>query len=158
VKSFSPLRLWLTRRLAISRLDAMTVRLRLAVLAVVSLLALGAGLMVPHLRPATSEAAVSRLQYFLGCKDGRASVTLLWSGGDPTARLQWVDLSAQNNGWLSGTFSGAGPFASDVASYDWTGLASKSRYFVRFNQLLQNNSWDTSATYYIDTIDCTPRN
>jgi len=114
--------------------------------------------MVTHLRPATSEAAVSRLQYFLGCKDGRASVSLLWSGGDPNARQQWVDVSAQNNGWLPGTFSGAGPFGPDVASYDWTGLASKSRYFIRVNQLLQNNSWDASATYYIDTIDCTPRN
>jgi tripartite-type tricarboxylate transporter receptor subunit TctC len=39
----------------------------------------------------------------------------------------------------------------------WTGLASKSRYYVRVNQLLQNNSWDASETYYIDTIDCTPR-
>ena len=136
----------------------MTVRLRSAVLAVVALSALGAGLVAAHLRPATSEAAVSRLQYFLGCKDGRASVSLIWSGGDPSARQQWVDLSVQNNGWLSGTFSGAGPFAPDVSTYDWTGLASKARYYVRFNQLLQNNSWDTSLTYYIDTIDCTPRN
>ena len=135
----------------------MTVRLRFAVLTVVSMLALGASLAVPHLRAATSEAAVSRLQYFLGCKDGRASVSLMWSGGDPNARQQWVDLSAQNNNWLPGTFSGAGPFAANVASYDWAGLASKSRYFIRFNQLLQNNSWDASETYYIDTIDCTPR-
>jgi hypothetical protein len=45
-----------------------------------------------------------------------------------------------------------------VASYEWGGLSSKARYYVRFNQLLQNNSWDASETYYIDTIDCTPRN
>jgi hypothetical protein len=136
----------------------MTIRLRFAVLTLVALSAFGAGVAASHLRPATSEAAVSRLQYFLGCKDGRASVQLIWSGGDPNARQQWVDLSAQNNGWASGTFSGAGPFAADVSSYDWTGLASKARYYVRVNQLRQNNSWDASETYYIDTIDCTPRN
>src|SRR3954454_9622002 len=113
----------------------MTVRLRFAVVAVVSMVTLAAALVAPHLRPATSEAAVSRLQYFLGCKDGRASVSVLWSGGDPNARQQWVDFSAQNNSWLAGTFSGAGPFTPDVASYDWTGLASKSRYYVRFNQV-----------------------
>ena len=136
----------------------MTRRLRFKVLTIVSMLALGAGFMVPHLRPATSEGAVSRLQYFLGCKDGRASVSLMWSGGDPNARQQWVDLSAQNNGWQSGTFSGAGPFGPSVASYDWSGLSSRSRYYVRINQLLQNNRWDASETYFIDTIDCTPRN
>src|SRR4051794_21958111 len=105
----------------------MTIRLRFAVLTVVSMVALDAVLVVPDWKPTTSEAAVSRLQYFLGCKDGRASVSLLWSGGDPNARQQWVDFSAQNNSWLAGTFSGAGPFTPDVASYDWTGLASKSR-------------------------------
>ena len=136
----------------------MTGRLRFLILTAVSFLALGTGLVVPHLRPPTSEAAVSRLQYFLGCKDGRASVSLIWSGGDPNARQQWVDVSAQNNGWLPGTFSGAGPFAANVASYDWSGLTSKARYYVRVNQLLPNNSWDASETYYIDTIDCTPRN
>ena len=135
----------------------MTVRLRFAVLTVVSMLALGAGLAVPYLRAVTSEAAVSRLQYFLGCKDGRASVSLIWSGGSPNARQQWVDLSTQLNYWVPGTFSGAGPFEANVSSYDWTGLASKSRYYVRVNQLLPNNSWDASETYYIDTIDCTPR-
>ena len=136
----------------------MTVHLRLAVLTFVAMLALGAGLAVPHLHSETSEAAVSRLQYFLGCKDGRASVSLMWSGGSPNARQQWVDLSAQLNYWVPGTFSGAGPFEANVSSYDWTGLASRSRYYVRVNQLLQNNSWDASETYYIDTIDCTPRN
>jgi len=136
----------------------MTVRLRFAALTVVAMMALGAGLMLPHLRAATSEAAVSRLQYFLGCKDGRASVSLIWSGGSASARQQWVDLSTQNNGWAAGTFSGAGPFAADVSTYDWTGLTSKGRYYVRVNQLLANNSWDSSDTYYLDMIDCTPRN
>jgi hypothetical protein len=136
----------------------MTVRLRFAVLAVGVMLALGAGLVVPHLSATTSEAAVSRIQYFLGCKDGRASVSLIWSGGSSTARQQWVDLSAQNNGWAAGTFSGAGPFPADVSTYDWTGLASKARYYVRVNQLLQSNRWDASETFYVDMIDCTPRN
>ena len=136
----------------------MTVRLRFAVLTFVAVLALGAGLIVPHLRAATSEAAVSRLQYIMGCKDGRVVVYFTWSGGSPTARQQWVDVSTQLNYWVPGTFSGAGPFEANVSSYDWSGLTSKSRYYVRVNQLMQNNSWDASETYYIDTIDCTPRN
>jgi hypothetical protein len=148
----------LTVEVAIPTLEEMTLRLRFALLMAFAVLALGAGLAVWHLGASTSEAAVSRLQYFLGCKDGRASVSLIWSGGSPNARQQWVDVSAQNNGWLPGTFSGAGPFTADVSQYEWTGLASKARYYVRVNQLLPSNLWDASQTYFIDTIDCTPRN
>ena len=137
----------------------MTSRMRFAVLTVVSMLALGAVLLVPHLRAGTSEAAVSRLQYSMGClRDGRVSVYFLWSGGSPNPRQQWMDLSTMNNNWIPGTFLSAGPFGPNAESFDWNGMTPNTRHFVRVNQLLQNNSWDASATYYIDTIDCTPRN
>ena len=84
-------------------------RTRFAVLALVSFLALGAALVVPHLRHATSEAAVSRLQYSMGClRDGRVSVYLLWSGGATNPRQQSVDLSTLNNNWIPGRFSPPG--------------------------------------------------
>ena len=136
----------------------MRTRTRFAVLAFVSFLALSAGLVVPHLRHGTSEAAVSRLQYSMGClRDGRVSVYLLWSGGATNPRQQWVDLSTLNNNWIPGTFLSAGPFGPNAQSFDWNGMTPGTRHYIRVNQLLQNNSWDASQTYYIDTIDCEVR-
>jgi hypothetical protein len=135
----------------------MSLRIRLAVLAAISVLALGGGLLLP-MRADESEAAVSRLQYSMGClKDGRVTVYFLWSGGNANPRQQWIDISTQNNSWLPGTFLSAGPFGPNAQSFDWNGMTPDTRHFVRVNQLLQNNSWDASPTYYIDTIDCTPR-
>ena len=130
-------------------------RTRFAVLTVVAFVALAAALVVPHLRHGESEAAVSRLQYSMGClRDNRVSVYLLWSGGSPNPRQQWVDLSTQNNGWLPGTFISAGPFGPNADHFDWNGLTPGVRHYVRINQLLQNNSWDPSLTYQIDVTDC----
>src|SRR5688572_22311392 len=128
---------------------------RIAVLAIVAFFALGAALVVPHLHAVPTEAAVSRLQYSQGClRDGQVSVYLLWSGGVPNPRQQWIDVSLENNGWLPGTFISAGPFGPNAQSFDWNGLRPSSRHYVRINQLLQNNTWDTSPTFVIETPGC----
>jgi hypothetical protein len=130
-------------------------RTRIAVLAAVSFIALSAALIVPHFMPGRSEAAVSRLQYSMGClRDKRVSVYLLWSGGNPNPRQQWIDISLQNNDWLPGTFISAGPFSGNADHFDWNGLLPGARHYVRINQMLQNNSWDPSQTYVIETPDC----
>src|ERR1044071_5027267 len=127
----------------------MSLRIRLAVLVVVSLVALGGALVLPG-RVGESEAAVSRLQYSMGClKDGRVTVYFLWSGGTANPRQQWIDLSTQNNNWIPGAFLSAGPFGPNAQSFDWNGMMPNTRHFIRVNQLLQNNSWDASPTYYI---------
>ena len=121
----------------------------------VSLVALSVTLAVRHVRHGDSEAAVSRLQYSMGClRDGRVSVYFLWSGGAASPRQQWIDLSLLNNGWLPGTFLSAGPFGPNAQSFDWNGMLPGARHYVRINQLLQNNTWDASPTYVIDTTDC----
>jgi hypothetical protein len=133
----------------------MAARVRFSLLVFVAFFALGAALVLPHLRGAPSEAAVSRLQYSMGClRDGRVSLYLLWSGGTPDPRQQWVDLSLQNNGWLAGTFLSAGPFGPNADYFDWNGIQPGARHYIRVNQLLQNNVWDASPTYQIDAITC----
>jgi hypothetical protein len=133
----------------------MSARIRLLLLVAVSFVALGGALLVPHLRSEPSEAAVSRLQYSMGClRDGRVSVYLLWSGGTANPRQQWVDISTQNNGWLGGTFLSAGPFGPSADHFDWNGVLPGTRHYIRVNQLLQNNVWDASPTYQIDTTTC----
>jgi hypothetical protein len=128
---------------------------RFGLLLVVAFLAFGAALVAPHLRSEPSEAAVSRLQYSMGClRDGRVSLYLLWSGGTPNSRQQWVDISLQNNGWLGGTFLSAGPFGPNADHFDWNGLLPGARHYIRVNQLLQNNVWDASPTYQVDMITC----
>src|SRR5215216_2618508 len=105
-------------------------RTRVAVFALVSFLALSAALVVPHFRHGTSEAAVSRLQYSMGClRDGRVSVYLLWSGGNSNPRQQWVDLSTLNNNWIPGTFISSGPFGPNAQSFYWNGVTAWTRHY-----------------------------
>jgi hypothetical protein len=133
----------------------MSSRTHFAVIVAVAFVALGAALLVPHLRAETSEAAVSRLQYSQGClRDGRVSIYLLWSGGNNNPRQQWIDLSTENNGWLPGTFISAGPFGPNAQSFDWNGLVPTTRHYVRINQMLQNTTWDTSPTFVVETPNC----
>src|SRR3954447_1550389 len=97
----------------------MSLRICLFVLAVFSVVALGGALLLP-IRAGESEAAISRLQYSMGClKDGRVTVYFLWTGGSPNPRQQWMDISTQNNNWIPGTFLSAGPFGPNAQSFDW---------------------------------------
>jgi hypothetical protein len=103
---------------------------------------------------APAQAAVS--QIFLGhsCAGGAATVSISWSGNDPAALQQWVDLSIFDNGWQDGTFLSAGPFAASTTSHEWGGLASATGHFIRVNQQMADGQWDSSQTYYFVTAAC----
>jgi hypothetical protein len=112
-------------------------------------------LLAMQVRPATvSEAGNQQLSLDMQCSSQGVSVFFSWTGASPDASEQWVDLSLHNNGWQQGTFLGAGPLAPSAASHTWDGLISNAVHFVRINQLLPNGAWDSSATFYFQTIDC----
>lgn len=121
------------------------------VLLVVALIAVGA-----VVAPATprAEAGADRLLTQQFCEGGRVKVTFSWTGGNPAALEQWLDLSVFNNGWLDGTFIWAGPLNGGLATYTWEGLTAATQHYARVNQQLGNRSWDPSPTFPFMTISC----
>jgi hypothetical protein len=122
---------------------------------IVVVVALAAG--APGLRQPRAEAATSALFYSQVCQtDGRVQVHFFWTGNDPGALQQWLDLSLFNNGWLTGTFLGAGPLAPATTDLVWSGLIPDAIHYVRVNQLEPGGFWDPSPTFFFQTLACAP--
>jgi hypothetical protein len=66
---------------------------------------------------------------------------------------QWFDVSFQNNGWLWGTFQGAGPIASGQNTFVWEGFVPGMRHYLRVNTLTFYG-WYESQTYSFTTRTC----
>jgi len=106
----------------------------------------------PSAGPALAEA--NQLFLSQSCAGGKANVTFSWLGNDPSALQQWLDLSSSETGWLTGSFSSAGPLAAATTSYLWEGLEANALYYARVNQQLSDGSWDSSAIYQVQTMGC----
>jgi hypothetical protein len=81
---------------------------------------------------------------------GGVQMTVGWSGSDPSALQQRVDISLTNNGWQQGTYASGSAYAG-AGSMAFTGLAAGSTYHARVLQLMPNGWWDSSATYVFST-------
>ena len=71
-----------------------------------------------------------------GCSDafpGQTVVTFHWQ--PPGGGKQWLDLSLYNNGFVPGTFGGAGPLLPNVSSFAWDGLSAATTFYFRINTL-----------------------
>jgi hypothetical protein len=66
---------------------------------------------------------------------------------------QWFDVSLQNNGWLWGTFVGAGPIASGQSTFTWEGFVPNARHYLRVNTLTLGG-WYESQTVSFVTRNC----
>ena len=100
-------------------------------------------------------AETTGLQYRESCiPDGIVEVTFSWTGNEPSALQQWLDLSLFDNGWQTGTFLNAGPLSSQQQTLTWRGLIANTTHFVRLNQLLPGGSWDPSPTFHFTTRSC----
>jgi hypothetical protein len=66
---------------------------------------------------------------------------------------QWFDVSLSNNGWIWGTFVGAGPIASGQNTFTWDGFVPNARHYLRVNTLTQFG-WYESQTVSFVTIGC----
>ena len=66
---------------------------------------------------------------------------------------QWFDVSLQNNGWIWGTFVGAGPIASGQNTFVWDGFVPGARHYLRVNTLTIYG-WYESQTYSFTTRTC----
>ena len=106
------------------------------------------------LAPPVSRAAAGNVQESQTCVAGKANVTFSWTGNDPAAAQQWLDLTLFDNGWQPDTYIGAGPISGRTASYTWPGLTSKTQHYIRINQQLPSGAWDSSGTFVFTTIDC----
>lgn len=87
------------------------------------------------------------------CGVSKNTASFQFSGTDSSLKT-WVDLSLQDNGWLTGTFIGNGPLSPGVHSLVWDGLNPGVKHYLRVNQQLANGSWSTSRTYYFDPPVC----
>ena len=88
------------------------------------------------------------------CSSHGVKVDFRWTGANPSAAQQWLDLSLFNNGWQWGTFLGAGPFSASAQSHSWDGIIPNAVHFVRLNQQLPNGQWQPSSTFYFQSADC----
>jgi hypothetical protein len=66
---------------------------------------------------------------------------------------QWFDVSLQNNGWIWGTFVGAGPIPSGQSTFTWEGFIPNARHYLRVNTLTFFG-WAESATVSFVTRSC----
>jgi hypothetical protein len=76
---------------------------------------------------------------------------MAWTSYDLGA--QWFDVSLQNNGWVWGTFVGAGPIASGQNTFTWDGFLPNARHYLRVNTLT-SNGWYESQTATFLTRSC----
>jgi hypothetical protein len=103
-----------------------------------------------------AHAGAGELLFSQACVTGGVTVNFSWTGSDPSARQQWLDLSTQDNGWLPATYVSAGPLGASTSQYQWTGLRPNTIHYVRVNQQLSNGVWDASPTFQVATGACQP--
>ena len=110
-------------------------------------------LLLLHVRqPAT--AATTQLLVSQACSGSDLMLTVGWTGNDPSALQQWLDVSTANNGWRRGSFMGVGPFGPGDGSVVLADPPINSGVFVRVNQQLPGGVWDPTATYFLATSWC----
>jgi hypothetical protein len=102
----------------------------------------------------TTEAGNQQLSVEQQCSAQGVTAFFSWTGVSPDATEQWVDLSLHHNGWQGGTYLGWGPLAPSTTALTWDGLVPNAIHYVRTNQQLPNGAWDSSATFYFQTMDC----
>ena len=126
---------------------------RLALFLVLLFSALG-GLVLDTSRSEASTQALYTTQTCSTTQPGMVRVTLFWTGNDPTALQQWVDVGTVGPSWGQGTFASFGPLAAATTALTWDGAASNSIYYIRINQQLSTGTWDPSPTFQVVTVDC----
>jgi hypothetical protein len=104
--------------------------------------------------PQSAHAGATNLTANQGCGGGLVSVLFAWSGNDPSALQQSLDLSAADNGWEPNTFASAAPLPPTATSFQWDGLQPGTTYYARVTQTLASGALDGSATYQVQTIGC----
>ena len=103
--------------------------------------------------PTPPGLAAQPLSAAQGCSGlGRVTVTFNWLPS-PLAQVQWVDLTLFNNGFVWGTFLGAGPFAPTASVHTWDGLLPNTTHYYRVNTFV-NGRWYPSGTYSFITRAC----
>jgi len=110
----------------------------------------------PAPAPPPSPYAARPISAAQGCSalyPGRAVVIFAWSTGLVAGDSQWLDLSLFDNGFVGGTYVGAGPFAGYAGSFIWDGLLPGAVHYYRVNTHAYGG-WHPSGTYSFRTQLC----
>ena len=104
--------------------------------------------------PLSSLYAARPISAAQGCNaPGQAMVTFTWARGLIAGDVQYLDLSLSNNGFLWGTFVGAGPLSGFTTTYTWAGLRPRATHYYRINTA-GAGSWHPSGTFSFTTRSC----
>jgi hypothetical protein len=66
---------------------------------------------------------------------GRATVIFRWAPTSSPGILQFLDLTLFNNGFIPGTFLGAGPLPASQQAVVWPGILANVQHYYRVNTL-----------------------
>ena len=138
----------------------------LLVVTVVVVVAAGARWLERSSEPAGAQGPpVSLYVVSSGCDPDnptKAQITFGWYGSALWYEA-WLDLSLENNGFIPGTFAGAGPIPPEpthdpslepwVALYTWSGIEPGLTHYWRVN-LRYYDGWYASPTYTFDSPVC----
>lgn len=87
--------------------------------------------------------------------DGYGGVTVTFNWQANAVGPQFLDLSTSNNGFVPGTFVGAGPVASGQGSFTWYGIARGLTHYWRVNTLT-SGGWAASGPASFTSLTCRP--
>lgn len=96
-------------------------------------------------RPASSSQACGA--------NGRIDVAFRWATSWAAAQQQWLDLSIFNNGFVNGSYLGAGLFSPSADVFTWYGLLPDTVHYWRVNTLI-GGFWFPSGGYEFVTGHC----
>ena len=132
----------------------MLAKLAIALVAVASLFFALSG-QGASLRPAPAEAYPGADNFQIAGQEcvGSGNVRLQMAWTSYNLGAQWFDVSLFNNGWVWGTFVGAGPIASGQNSFTWEGFIPGARHYLRVNTLTEWG-WYESQTVSFVTRTC----
>jgi hypothetical protein len=85
------------------------------------------------------------------CEDGAWTVSFRWESPSPVLQ-RWLDLTTEP-GW-PGSVMSIDVTTNTNGRVDWSGLDSRTYYYARLNQQLEDGSWESSSPVGFQTRVC----
>jgi hypothetical protein len=105
-------------------------------------------------RASVASAGATDLFISQACVGGSLNVTFTWTGSDPRAQAQWLDLTTADNEWQAGTFVTSSTLPASQTAFTWNGVAGGLPQWVRISQRLADGTLDPGGTYGFVGLPC----